>query len=73
MWDEFTNRGSVYANIWHGFKITLVFCLLFLCVWKFAGMTAAIGIITVAIIMTIIITFAYEKSHEELDDLEWLL
>jgi len=33
-------------------------------------MVAAIGTIAVAIIMTILITFAYEKFYKELDDLE---
>ncbi len=70
MWDEFANRGGIRANLWHAFKIILIFCLPFLFTWKFAGMTAAIGTIAVAIIMTILITFVYEKLYEELDDLE---
>ncbi|NRD68976.1 hypothetical protein HQR03_00280 [Psychrobacter okhotskensis] len=70
MWDEFVNRGSIFANIWHGFKVILVFCLLFLIMWKFAGMATAIGTIAVAIIMTTLITFAYKKLYEELDDFE---
>ena len=70
MWDEFTNRGSIYTNVRHGFKVILVFCLLFLCIWEFAGMAAAIGTIAVAIIMTIIVTFAYKQLYEEFNDLD---
>ena len=70
MWGEFVNRGSIFANIRHGSKVILVFCLLFLIIWKFAGMVAAIGTIVVAIIMTILITFAYEKLYKDLDNLE---
>ena len=33
MWDEFTNRGSIRANLWHVFKVALLFGLLFAVNW----------------------------------------
>lgn len=66
MWDEFTNRGSIRANLWHVFKVALLFCLLFAVNWWVSNrLLVAVFVTLASIFIVVIVVKLYQGLYSD--------